>query len=65
MRQSDLTQDAAAIADLQNRSAAEYTMVQNEQTRLQLMTQLQQAEQRLAEEQRHRQYKRRFLGLEG
>lgn len=61
MQQSNLTQDPAAKADLQNRWAAEYTMVQNEQTRLNLMAQLQQTELRLAEEQRHREFKNNFL----
>ncbi|WP_197339406.1 P-type DNA transfer protein VirB5 [Ralstonia solanacearum] len=61
MQQSNLTQDPAAKADLQNRWAAEYTMVQNEQTRLNLMSQLQQTELRLAEEQRHREFKNSFL----
>lgn len=61
MQQSNLTQDPAAKADLQNRWAAEYTMVQNEQTRLNLMSQLQQTELRLAEEQRHRDFKNNFL----
>ncbi|MHA6823900.1 P-type DNA transfer protein VirB5 [Ralstonia pseudosolanacearum] len=61
MQQSNLTQDPAAKADLQNRWAAEYTMVQNEQTRLNLMAQLQQSELRLAEEQRHREFKNSFL----
>lgn len=61
MQQSNLTQDPAAKADLQNRWAAEYTMVQNEQTRLNLMAQLQQTELRLAEEQRHREFKNSFL----
>ncbi|WP_413705573.1 P-type DNA transfer protein VirB5 [Ralstonia sp. Ralssp110] len=62
MQQSNLTQDPAAKADLQNRWSAEYTMVQNEQTRLNLMAQLQQTELRLAEEQRERESKRKFLG---
>ena len=62
MQQSNLTQDPAAKADLQNRWAAEYTMVQNEQTRLNLMSQLQQTEMRLAVEQREREAKREFLG---
>lgn len=63
MRQSNLTQDPAAKADLQNRWTAEYTMVQNEKTRLDLMSQLQQTELRLAEEQRHREFKNKILGV--
>ena len=42
--QSNLTQDPTAKADLQNRMAAEEAMVQNDQTRMQLTAQLQQAE---------------------
>ncbi|MFV8598502.1 P-type DNA transfer protein VirB5 [Ralstonia pseudosolanacearum] len=61
MQQSNLTQDPAAKADLQNRWAAEYTMVQNEQTRLNLMSRLQETELRLAQEQRHREFKNNFL----
>jgi type IV secretion system protein VirB5 len=61
MQQSNLTQDPAAKADLQNRWAAEYTMVQNEQTRLNLMSRLHETELRLAQEQREREAKRDFL----
>ncbi|MGA4422921.1 P-type DNA transfer protein VirB5 [Ralstonia nicotianae] len=64
MQQSNLTQDPAAKADLQNRWSAEYTMVQNEQTRLNLMSQLQETELRLAQEQRHRDFKNNFLGAD-
>ncbi|WP_080437061.1 P-type DNA transfer protein VirB5 [Burkholderia ubonensis] len=63
MQQSDLTQDPAAKADLQNRWAAEYTMVQNEQTRLNLMAKLQDIEMKLAEEQRTQEFKNRLLGV--
>ena len=48
MQQSDLTQDPAAKADLQNRLSAENAMIQNEQTRLNLMVQLQKQEEELA-----------------
>jgi type IV secretion system protein VirB5 len=51
MQQSDLTQDPAAKADLQNRLSAENAMIQNEQTRLNLMVQLQKQEQELAQKQ--------------
>jgi len=63
MQQSSMTQDPAAREELQNRWAAEYTMVQVEHARLALMAQLQQVEMRLAEEQRHREFKNRFLGI--
>ncbi|MGF6641608.1 type IV secretion system protein [Paraburkholderia sp. MM6662-R1] len=62
MQQSNLTQDPAQKADLQNRMAAEEAMVTNEQTRLQLTAQLQQAELKLAEEQRDREFDNAFLG---
>src|SRR5471032_3393705 len=51
MQQSDATQDPAAKADLQNRLQSENAMIQNEQTRLNLMGQLQQAEEKLAAQQ--------------
>jgi type IV secretion system protein VirB5 len=51
MQQSDLTQDPAAKADLQNRLQSENAMVQNEQTRLNLMGQLEKAEEQLADQQ--------------
>ena len=62
MQQSNLTQDPAQKADLQNRMAAEEAMVSNEQTRLQLTAQLQQAELKLAEDQQEREFKNQFLG---
>ena len=62
MRQSNLTQDPTAKADLQNRMAAEEAMIQNDQTRMQLTSHLQQAEIRMAEEQREREFKNSFLG---
>jgi type IV secretion system protein VirB5 len=62
MQQSNMTQDPAQKADLQNRMAAEEAMVTNDQTRLQLSAQLQQAELKLAEEQRDREFKNQFLG---
>jgi len=62
MQQSNYTQDPAAKADLQNRMVAEEAMIQNEQTRLQLTSQLQQAEIRMAEEQRDREFDNAFLG---
>ncbi|TCG09620.1 type VI secretion protein [Paraburkholderia steynii] len=62
MQQSNLTQDPAQKADLQNRMAAEEAMVSNEQTRLQLTAQLQAAELKLAEDQQEREFKNQFLG---
>jgi type IV secretion system protein VirB5 len=62
MQQSNMTQDPAQKADMQNRMAAEEAMVTNDQTRLQLTAQLQQAELKLAEQQRDREFKNQFLG---
>lgn len=46
------TQDGKAIAELQARIAAEQAAIQNETTKLQMISQLQQAEARLADEQK-------------
>ncbi|SIT50782.1 Type IV secretion system protein [Paraburkholderia piptadeniae] len=62
MQQSNLTQDPAQKADLQNRMAAEEAMVTNDQTRLQLTARLQEDELRLAQEQRDREFDNSFLG---
>lgn len=60
MQQADATGDMKAAADLQNRMAAENALIQNEQIRLNLATQLQQAELKLAEEQREREFAAKF-----
>lgn len=62
MQQSNLTQNPAQKADLQNRMAAEEAMVTNDQTRLQLTARLQEDELRLAREQRDREFDKAFLG---
>ncbi|WP_428983581.1 type IV secretion system protein [Paraburkholderia phymatum] len=62
MQQSNLTQDPAQKADLQNRMAAEEAMVTNDQTRLQLTARLQEDELGLAQEQRDREFDNSFLG---
>ena len=62
MQQSDVTQDPAAKADLQNRLQSENAMIQNEQTRLNLMGQLQQAEIKLSEQQRDQEYNKMITG---
>jgi type IV secretion system protein VirB5 len=62
MQQSDTTQDPAAKADLQNRLQSENAMIQNEQTKLNLMTQLQQAEEKLAEKQDADSFKNTLMG---
>jgi len=51
MQQSDTTQDPAAKADLANRFAAENAQIQSEQTRLNLVQQLQAVEEKLASRQ--------------
>jgi type IV secretion system protein VirB5 len=56
MVQADATNDLKAAAELQNRMAAENAAIQNEQIRLNLLAQLQAAEQRLAEQQRAREF---------
>lgn len=56
MEQANLTQDAKAAADLQNRIATEQAAIQNEQARLDMMAKLQQTELRLAEEQRDKEF---------
>jgi len=62
MQQSDLTQDPAAKADLQNRLLSENAMIQNEQTKLNLVGQLQQAEEKLAEKQDADTFKNTLMG---
>jgi type IV secretion system protein VirB5 len=62
MQQSDLTQDPAAKADLQNRLNAEVAMVNNEQTRMNLAMKLGDIEEKLAANQRMQQYQNNFLG---
>ena len=61
MRRSDLTQDPAAKADLQNRLSAENAMIQNEQIRLNLMAKLQDVEERLAAKQASEELRRKFF----
>lgn len=51
MNQSNLTEDASAKADLQNRISAENAMIQNEQTRLNMMSKLEETEEKLSEKQ--------------
>jgi type IV secretion system protein VirB5 len=64
MQQSNLTQDASQKADLNNRLQAELAMVQNEQTRLNLATQLQQAQMQIAQQQAHNTNRNALLGLD-
>lgn len=60
MAQANMTMDAKAAADLQNRMASENAMIQNEQIRLNLLAQLQVAEAQLANEQRAREFDAKF-----
>lgn len=62
MQQSDLTQDPAAKADLQNRLSAENAMIQNEQTRLNLMMQLEKQEADLAQKQDSENFQTMLMG---
>jgi type IV secretion system protein VirB5 len=61
MQKINTTQDTKAAADLQNRLSAENAMIQNEQTRLNLMFQLQQAEEKLAEQQRDNDFRAKYF----
>jgi type IV secretion system protein VirB5 len=63
MQQSNATQSAAQKADLNNRINAEQAMIQNEQTRLNLMTTLQNSETAIAEHQQLTTYKNGLLGI--
>lgn len=62
MQQSDLTEDPAAKADLQNRLSAENAMIQNEQTRLSLMQHLQDQEAQLAAKQNGESFQKTIMG---
>jgi type IV secretion system protein VirB5 len=62
MEQANETTDESAKADLMNRMHAEEAMVQNENTRLSMMSQLQQSELKLSEQQRENEFKSYFLG---
>jgi type IV secretion system protein VirB5 len=62
MQQSDLTQDPAAKADLQNRLMSENAMIQNEQTKLNLASHLQDAEANLAQKQDAQAFQQRMMG---
>lgn len=62
MQQSDLTQDPAAKADLQNRWSAEVANINNEKIRLDLMAHLQDAEREYAERQQEQEFKNQLLG---
>ncbi len=63
MDQIDQTQDQKSIQELQARLAGEQAAIQNETTKLQLIAQLQSAEQRLVDEQK-REMSRRILNPE-
>ncbi|MEX4004149.1 P-type DNA transfer protein VirB5 [Paraburkholderia sp. EG285A] len=62
MEQANATDDASAKADLQNRLAAEQAMVQNEQTRLNMMKSLQDSELKLAQQQQETETKTLIKG---
>lgn len=62
LQQSNMTQSAADKADLANRLQGELAMIQNEQTRLNMMSTLQKAEQDLAEHQQQQAFKNSILG---
>ncbi|CAG9264353.1 Haloacid dehalogenase [Burkholderia diffusa] len=62
MSQSNLTQDPAAKADLQNRWSAEVTQINNEKTRLDLMGRLGDIEEKLAQQAAHNDMQTRLNG---
>lgn len=62
MQQSDATQDPAAKADLQNRLQSENAMIQNEQTRLNLASHLQDVEATLAQKQAAESFRSQMMG---
>lgn len=62
MSQSNLTQDPAAKADLQNRWSAEVTQINNEKTRLDLMGRLQDIEEKYAQQAAHQDMQNRLNG---
>jgi type IV secretion system protein VirB5 len=62
MQQSNLTQDPAAKADLQNRWAAEISSINADKVRLDLAAKLQDAEKEFAQQAAHRDMQRRLNG---
>ena len=60
MVEANAQNDMKGAADLSNRMAAENAMIQNEQTRLNLLAQLQAAEEKLAADQRAREFDTAF-----
>ena len=62
MQQSNLTQDPAAKADLQNRWAAEISSINADKMRLDLAARLQDAEKDLAQQAAHRDMQQRLNG---
>jgi type IV secretion system protein VirB5 len=62
MQQSNLTQDPAAKADLQNRWAAEISSINADKMRLDLAARLEDAEKDLAQQAAHRDMQRRLNG---
>jgi type IV secretion system protein VirB5 len=60
MQQSNLTQDPAAKADLQNRWAAEISSINADKVRLDLAAKLQDAEKEFAQQAAHRDMQRRL-----
>ncbi|KKB61053.1 haloacid dehalogenase [Robbsia andropogonis] len=62
MQQTNMTQDPAAKADLQNRWSAEVSSINAEKTRLDLMVRLQDAEKELAQQEAHQDMQQRLNG---
>ncbi|MEB2558783.1 TrbJ/VirB5 family protein [Burkholderia cenocepacia] len=64
MQQSNLTQDPAAKADLQNRWSAEISSINADKVRLDLAAKLQDAEKEFAQEAAHRDMQNRLNGAD-
>lgn len=61
MQKSNFTQNTKQAADLQNRIATENAIIQNEQTKINLMLKLHEIELKLAEEQKDREFRDKFF----
>lgn len=62
LSQVDATQDQKASQDLANRISTEQALLQNENAKIALMAQLQTMQMKIAEEQRSREYRQKYMG---
>ena len=63
LSQVDATQDQKASQDLANRIAVEQTLLQNESSKIALMTQLQAMQIKIAEEERAKEFRLKYMGV--